>query len=878
MNDRALPSGIVTFVFADIEGSTRLIKRLGESYADVLDRHRALLQEAWDGFNGHLVGLEGDGSFVAFQNTEEAVRACAAGQRLIGSEHWPMEPPLKVRMGIHSGLAAPHNGDYVALAVHQAARVINAGYGGQVLISDDAMKSCATTSGLQFLDLGRFRLRDFDEPTRLFQLASDGLEISFPAVRALPAEGHNLVHPSTSFIGRETDVSLLVSKLAAQKAVTLVGPGGVGKTRLAMEVGLRVAPSWADGVWAVDLAVVDDSSLIEDAIGSALGVAPGGASRWKEILDYLAEKHLLIVLDNIEAHVDTCARLVRDVLRYCPNVGLLATGREALRISGEEVFHLLPLPIPPAEGGDDPEVQQWASVRLFLDRAHEARPDLPLESAAMGAVVGICRRMEGLPLAIEVAAARTAVLSPAEILAGLDDMFHLLRTNDRTLPKRQRSMQALLDWSHRLLSPAEQAAWRRLSIFGTGFSLEAAAAAVSGADIQADEVAEIVWSLVERSLAGTDLTANATRYRLLETVRQYGHRNLNAADEAGPVATRLAAWYLQRLGPWKAADRAWIGEAGLELDNLRVLIPHVAPFDQEAAQQIACLVGRYLDSVQSFATGIEELTRFARDLAAETSSRVALLAQLAHLQLRVGAVEPAREILARASELRLRVGCPDWDDVCVDRANGDVAMRSSNPEFAASIAETALAGSVSPRGRARMWNLLGLATSAMGDLDKGAAAFESELAEHRLAGHEAFVAGAAGNLAEIASRRGDDSTAAAYQSQCLESALALGQPVLVAYSLLLASRLAAGTGDWTTSALLAAKGSSMLSEAGQQLYPDDLSAFDALLVRTQQALGDTNFDRSVRDGAALDAAVAAEMASELFGQIAGRLATTLGSG
>ncbi|MGI8926206.1 MAG: adenylate/guanylate cyclase domain-containing protein [Tepidiformaceae bacterium] len=878
--ERRLPSGIVTFVFSDIEGSTRLFKRLGDRYPELLDRHRTLLRSAWKSYGGEEVNTEGDGSFVAFADTTSALQACAQGQRLIRAEPWA-EGIVRVRMGVHSGLAAPHNNDYVALAVHQAARFMKAAHGAQVLVSAEAAALAAPTADLTLTPLGRFRLPDFDEPVRIFQLAAPLLEEQFPAIRALPAEGHNLVRPPNTFVGRDDEVATVLSRLGPGRAVTIVGPGGVGKTRLATEVGVRVADAWPDGVWAVDLAMVEDAALIADGIGDAVGArafangAPG-ADRWDEVLDHLRLRRALVLLDNAEVHVERCARLVAELVHACPGVGILTTSREPLRVAGEDIVRLGPLPLPGPLPGSV-ELGSAPAMRLFVDRARTARPGLDLEGSTLAAIAAICRRLDGLPLAIEIAAARTAVLDPPAILAGLNDMFRMLRSRDRSLPERQRTMQALLDWSYRLLDVDEQAALRRLAVFSGGFSKEAAMAAVGDGRPAAGDVPELVWSLVDRSLLGADLTANDTRYRFLETVRHYARLLLDDASETGPVALRLSAWFLERLGPWRSADRAWIGDLSLELDNLRTVIPLVAPHDPAAAQQLACSVGRYRDAVHAFRLGIDEVSRFVAELQIETPSRVALLTTLADLWLRIGDVDNARVVLGEAEDLRRRVGPAPWDDAGVERTTGEIATRTGDLQRAAAIASEALGRSLSPRGRARMWDLLGLAKSASGDLRGAFDAFGQERAELVASGHEASLAGAEGNLAEIALRLGDTAMAAHHQRACLELALALGQPVLLAYSLIVAARLAAASGDWPTATRLQARAGAMLNETGWRLYDDDLRASEQWLADAREHLGGQGFDAAVRDGTAMDAPAAAASADEVLRAAAGVIAARAGA-
>ena len=858
-----LPSGMVTFVFSDIEGSTKLMKRLGQRYEAVLERHRDILRQAWLDWGGAEVGTEGDSFFVAFGDATDAIRACAQGQRLLQLEPWPLDGMVRVRMGVHCGLAAPLRGDYVALAASQAARVTSAAHGGQVLVSDDTAKRSTQVEGISFSNVGHFRLRDFDEPVCLQQLAGPGLEQHFPAVRALPAEGHNVVCPPNAFIGREEEATHLASILQPHRLVSIVGGGGVGKTRLALEVSLTVAERWLDGLWVVDLSNVEDFRLVGQAIGTAVGHSASGAKSFEEVVDALASKNSLIVLDNTEVHVAECARVVQLLLRRCKKLGVLTTGREPLHLAGEVIVPLAPLPTPnPASEGKG--IEDCAAVRLFLDRARAAHPGFELDSSAKSPIAAICTRLGGLPLAIEIAASRASVLRPAEILAGLDDMHRLLRSVDRSLPERQRSLEALLDWSYRLLGPEEKGALRRLSLFANGFSVNAAVAAVADDSLDATAVPELVWALVDRSLLSADLTANATHYRFLETVRQYGRRLLEAEGEMESAARRMGSWYLERLGPSRAADRIWIGDVQLDLDNLRAVISVVAPFDPDTAQQLACVIGRYLDATQAYRAGIEELSRFATELRLETPSRVALLTTLAHLHLRVGAVDAAKVALDEASGVRDRKENPAWDDGGLARTAGEIALRSGEALTAASIAESALGRSLSARTRARMWNLLGLARSALGDLRGAFAAFEAERDEHTREGHEAFIAGAEGNLAEIALRLGDRPLAARHQQACLELALALGQPVMVAYSLIVGAQLAASNGDWWNSGRLGAKASGILQEIGQQLYAEDLLANDQLKTTLLASLGPAQYAAAEQAGLLLDLPDAAIIAVEVF--------------
>ena len=860
-----LPTGIVTFVFTDIEGSTRLVHRLGERYVEVLERHREILRSVWVSHHGHEVSTEGDAFLVAFAQADDAVRACINGQRQLLAEAWPEGGNVLVRIGIHSGLATPYAGDYVALAVHQAARIVAAGHGGQILVSEQTAGRLETDGGLDVRSLGRYRLRDFDQPERLFGVYADGLPTDLPAVRAVPADGHNLVHQPSPTIGREEMVARLVDEIRPGRLTTLVGPGGVGKSRVAGDVGVSIAPTWEDGVWRVDLAAVTESDLAAAAVAEAVG-APGrpGTDRWSDVLEHLARRRAVILLDNCEHLVTACEELIGSLFAICEGVGVLATSREPIRLPGELLWPVLPLPLPDPEEMAAGDPLDAPAVRLFVERGSAARPGFVLTKGNTATVVSICRHLDGLPLSLELAAANLAVQSPAEILAGLEDRFRLLRSRDRRPDDRHHTMEGVLEWSYRLLNATEQMAFRRISVFGTSFSLNTASAAVADDDIPAVDIPELVWSLVDRSLVTAELASDATRYRLLETVRTYGRDRLSEANETGPVARNLAGALLDRLGPWHPADRRWLGEVGVELGNLRALVPLLLGDRQELAQQIACTIGRYHDATHSFRDGIEELTRYSDALTQPSAVRVSMLATLADLYLRTGDTGAATRLVDDAEELHLVHGLPEWDDVGVDRTRGEVARRSGDLPGAIAIARRALERDLSDRGQSRMYNLWGTSAAAMGDFATAHQALSQELDLNRRVGYEPYVASALGNLAEVALRLGDIPTAADHQRACLELATAQGSLPMVAYSLIAAARVAGSGREWVAAVHLHAKGEALLSEIGLVLYDDDRQESDRLLTGAGDALGKGSFDAALQEGGALEMPDAIRLADSVL--------------
>lgn len=860
----AAPRGIVTFVFTDIEGSTRLFRQLGDDYADLLRRHRRLLREAWDAHEGYEVGTEGDSFFVAFDRADDALRACIAGQRSLGAEGWPHEGEVRVRMGIHTGLASPQDGGYVALAVHETARVMSSAHGGQILLTHRTLEALGDREGLEFRRLGRFKLRGFDDPVRLYQVAEPGLQQDFPAVRALPADGHNVVRNPTETIGREDVIAAVVDGLAPRRLVTLVGPGGVGKTRVASEVGVRAAPAWKDGVWLVDLAGVTEPGLVPGAVADTIGASAHLGDRWEDVLDHLETRRTVIVLDGCEQVASACRELVSSLFGSCDGVGVLATSREPLRVPGEVLRRIAPLPAVEEPHPTAAEVLASPAGRLFAERGASVRPGFTVTDDNARAVAEICRRLDGLPLLIELAAAHLSAQSPAEILAGLEDRFRILRSPDATLPERHRTVEGLLEWSYRLLDERQRTAFRRLSVFATGFSMRSASPAVTGGGIDDADVPQLLWLLADRSLVVADLGADETRYRLLETVREYAGRLLDEHGETGTVAADVAGWFLERFGPWSSIDRPWVADVGVELDNLRGLIPSIPAAQQEAAQQLACTIGLYHDARQSFIEGIRELTRYVDMLRQPSPARVSLLTTLANLQLRVGDAGAAEELVEEARALEEEHGAPDWDDVAVDRARGEIARRSGDLQGAVAVARAALERPRSDRGKARIYNLLGSTLGAMGDFEASYEACEAELELSRAIGDDGYIASAEGNLAETAMRLGDVEAAAAHQRECLDLSLTLGSPAMVAFSLIMAARVAGAREDWGTAVRLHAGGEALLVETGLMLYEDDRRESDALLAEARTRLGDELFEGERRAGRDLELTEAAKLADSVL--------------
>jgi predicted ATPase/class 3 adenylate cyclase len=579
-----LATQTLTFLFTDIEGSTALLVRLGDGYAQVLADHHRLIRASLAAHGGEEVDTQGDAFFAVFSSPSACIAAAIEMQRAFLSYSWPAGERVRVRMGVHSGEASRTEAGLVGLSVHRAARVAAVGHGGQTLVSaaTAALLGDSMPAGASLKDLGLHRLKDLGRPGQIFQLEADGLATAFPPLRSLdnPKLRNNLPVQVSSFIGREAELSEVGQLIAAARLVTLTGSGGAGKTRLALQFAAGLLDGSGDGVWFVDLAPLQDTELVAVTMANVLGI-PVDEDRpaADTLVDAVGRHSLLVLLDNCEHVIDACAKLADALLRSCPNIVLLATSREPLGIAGEYV-HRVPSLETPAEDDTTESIGNSEAVRLFSDRAAQHGVALAWDERTTSIAGRICRRLDGIPLAIELAAARLRVMPVTELDARLDQRFSLLTGGSRAALPRQQTLLAMVDWSWELLNTAERQVLARLSVFAGGFDLAAAEAVTAGGSIQADEAVAHLGTLVDKNLVQfNDSGAGPARYRLLETVRQYTARQL---ERQGPAAAHDARTshrdhYLalaQSAAPQLIAhdQAAWLDLLDLELDNLRAAI------------------------------------------------------------------------------------------------------------------------------------------------------------------------------------------------------------------------------------------------------------------------------------------------------------------
>jgi predicted ATPase/class 3 adenylate cyclase len=576
-----LPSSTVTFLFTDIEGSTRLWEQHPEPMRAALARHDALAAAVIDQHAGTLVKSrgEGDSLFAVFARPTDALAAACALQQALVAEPWPVETPLRVRLALHTGEADQRGGDFYGAAVNRCARLRSIAHGGQVLLSQaiaDPVRE-HLPAGTSLRDLGSHRLKDLQQPEHLYQLLHPALPADFPPLRSLEAFAHNLPRQLTNFIGREKEMAEVKQLLATTSLLTLTGSGGCGKTRLALQVAAEVLETYAEGVWLVELAALADPALVPQTVATALGLREEpGRPLTATLADYLRARSLLLVLDNCEHLLAASAQLTDTLLRAAPHLRVLTSSREGLGIAGELTYRVPSLSLPDPRSVPLAErLAEYEAVRLFLDRARFSRPGFSLTRENAAAVAQVCQRLDGIPLAIELAAARVKALSVEQIAARLDDRFRLLTGGSRTALPRQQTLRALIDWSYDLLFEPERTLLRRLSVFAGGWTLEAAEAVCTSKDLEAWEVLDLLTTLVEKSLVVYE-EQDEPRYRLLETVRQYARDRLLEAGEGEAVRQRHLRFFLrwaEEVEPKLRSEQvAWLERLEKEHDNLRTAL------------------------------------------------------------------------------------------------------------------------------------------------------------------------------------------------------------------------------------------------------------------------------------------------------------------
>jgi predicted ATPase/class 3 adenylate cyclase len=646
-----LPSGTVTFLFTDIEDSTRLWREHPESMRAALARHDAILAAAVLDAGGAVVKTTGDGVHAVFADARDAIHAAIDAQVAVGDEPWSLSEPLLVRMGIHSGTAELRGGDYYGTTVNRAARLMSAAHGGQIVVSH-ATEELAGDGSFEMVDLGEHSLRGLGAAERVFQVADPRLHRTFPALRSAGATAGNLPVQVTSFVGRDEELASIPRLFDDARLVTLVGPGGVGKTRLALQVGEGLAAQFADGVWFCELGSIDDGAALPQVIATATSCRQRqGMTLLESVIEFVRSRELLLVLDNCEHLLDDAADFADSVLRGCPSVLMLATSREALAVGGERVVRLRSLDVP--EETAAVSERRGAAVQLFVERARDTGATLSLDEVQWAAIGEICRRVDGIPLAIELAAARVESMSPREIAAHLDESFRLLTGRRRGRVERHRTLHATVDWSYQLLDANERLVFDRLGVFSGSFDTDAVLAVVADDDLPEWAAIDAIASLVAKSMLSVEPgLLGTTRYAQLETMRQFARERLyergDVDNRRRRMATHCAELASQMGFGFSGPDQAaWTQRMRVEADNLRAAVLWALDADVPADQQLGVrIIGMLASPGRDNATiGIEALAVQAVPLTESSppSLRAKVLSAAAYHEWELGNIVGARE-------------------------------------------------------------------------------------------------------------------------------------------------------------------------------------------------------------------------------------------
>ena len=617
MNAEA-PTGVVTFLFSDVEGSTKLAQTHPQTMPDALAVHHGLMKQAIDKHCGFIFKTVGDSFCCAFGSPADAVKAAVDAQKAISSAEWK-DAVIKVRMGIHCGEAVWNGNDYTGyVTLARTQRIMSSACGEQIVTSGIVYSDAADflPSSVSFRDLGERRLKDLNQPVRLYQVCAEGLRDEFPPLNTLDARPNNLPFQLSRFVGREKEKEDIKDLLKTYPLLTLVGAGGTGKTRLALQAAAEVIDEFEGGIWFVELATVSEPEYVIPEIMSVLGLSPDGKSAPADILkNYLREKEILIILDNCEHVINETAGISQQLLSSCPKLKILASSREALKIGGERTYHLPSMSLPDVRRSYDSEsLSQFESVQLFIDRSLGVNPKFEITNENIPAVAQLCNDLDGIPLAIELAAARMNVLSVEKILERLSDRFKLLTGGKRTSLPRQQTLKALIDWSYGLLSEDEKLLFGRLSVFQGGWKLEAAEAVCSLGPVDEFEILDLMSNLIDKSLIKSSDSESEMRYSMLETIRQYSKSVLAGSPEEKVIRQRHFEYFSRQVSESEemltgSGQRECLQMIDADYENIREALRWAIEEDPVEGLRMAVTLGKYWELRGFFSEGYAYLKK-----------------------------------------------------------------------------------------------------------------------------------------------------------------------------------------------------------------------------------------------------------------------------
>jgi len=905
--------GVFAFLFTDIEGSTALLQRAGgDVYARVLAGHHALIRSALAAHGGTELNTAGDGFFAGFSSPRACVAAALEMQQALGVHGWPGGEQVRVRMGVHAGEAEQTTTGLVGLDVHRAARIAAVAHGGQVLVSQAAaLADGALPPGAGLRDLGWHRLKDLGRPEQIFQLCAAGLQTEFAPLRSLgnPALPNNLPAQLAAFIGRDREIAEVRALVESGRLVTLTGAGGAGKTRLGLQVAAELLDGSGDGVWLAELAAVTDGDAVAATVAGALRIpAQPGRPPLDTLADVLGPQDILIVLDNCEHLIDGCAKTAEVILQRCPKVHLIATSREPLGIGGETIYRVPSLSLP-GPGESEAAKAVWCdAVALFAARARAQGVSLALDAETIPLVVSVCRRLDAMPLAIELAAARLRSMSLAELVGRLDQRFRLLTGGSRTALERQQTLRATVGWSYSLLGAAEQDVLGRLSVFAGGFDLAAAEAVAGSGAIDAVEVAGLVGSLVDKSLVVAEPAGTGLRYRLLETIRLFAAERLaDAGEEAAAARAAHCAHYLalaetaapHLVGPQQGS---WYDRLEADQANLRSAAEHAAgePDGTARVLRFGIALLRYWftrdrnEEAAALLVPVLGRPEAAADpaLFAEALASAATLTTFTDLPTSLQLAEQADEVAGRLGDDRLlilsradlclahyfagqpeRARPPGADAVQRARQLGDdvllgysllayataVGPAAAGPTYAEAFACTERSGDLN------MEQILhhgaGWAAFQMGDLPGARAHMEAAIRGAEALGYA--HAETTLNLGWVLRAEHDPAGARSKLQEALRIGRRIGDKKTMAETILVLACLDGDAGDWHRAAVRHGAAQALLDQTGVPWDTFPAGTRQESLDQTRAALGDEQFQRAYARGAALGFDQAISLALEI---------------
>ena len=856
-------TGTVTFLFTDIEGSTRLWEKDPARMSAALAGHDALARNAVEAHGGTVVKTTGDGMYAAFDDPVGALNATVALQRALADHATTNDGPLRVRCGLHAGVVEHRDNDFYGPTVNRAARIMSVAHGGQVLLSQ-AVVDCileVLPPAVSLRDLGKVRLKDLATPEHVYQLAHPDLRQNFPALRSLEATPNNLPQQVTSFIGRAREMADVKQWLGNTRLLTLLGVGGIGKTRMSLQVAAEVLDEYADGVWLVELAPVSDPRQVVQAVASVLGVKEEpGRPVFEVLVAQMHDREQLLLLDNCEHLTSACAELVNVLFQAAPKLRVLATSREPLHVAGETIYQVRPLSVPdPSMKLGVGDLTDFEAVQLFVERARAVQPKFLPTTQNAAQVAAICRRLDGIPLALELAAARVRTLAVADIAERLSDRFRLLTGGAGTVLPRQQTLRACIDWSYELLSRAERALFGRLSVFAGGFTLAAAEVVGAGREIEHSSVLDLLAQLVDKSLVEID--AGTGRYRLLETVRQFAQERLNEAGDGDEARARHLDFFLalaeemepDLYGPEPAQALMRLGD---EQENL--LLAHrdcvrgadCIEKDLRLAHALTHLWHAIGRMELGFTMTVEALNRAER--AAPDRLRGKVLGDVAYLSCSLGryaeTAEYAQEKLAidRAAGDAQGAGTAYYWLGAASMAQGDRAAARQHLEDSVALSReladrSHLAGSLS-----------GLADVIRGDgdLDMARSLYGEALEIFRNTGLRSSFAVTLINLAIVAIASADRARSRELLREAAAIAAEIRSKHVEQLVLEILAQLWASLGEWSQATHLDAVAAVRLAEMGLSRSPVDEHPRARMLTRAREELGEAGFATAQSSGRA----------------------------